>query len=370
MISVLHVMGRMAPGGTEHQLIGMIEAAHGRYWDATLCVLSTGWELTKRVASAGVRTVELDGISRVDLRRAARLRHLASEANVVHASLWGASAFARVVTAGTRRPAVVVSERGVEDHRHPALGVINRMLRPTTDGFIGNSTAVTDFIRNSHGVGLADPRVVAIPNGLDPRIFHPADRADFDPQRRRRLIGVGRLIPSKRFDLAISLLTQLVGKMDLELVIAGDGPERGQLESLADGLPVTFLGHVSDRQTLADLLRSSDVLVMPSATEGYPNAVLEALGCGLQVVGSDVPGIRAVAGAGVTLVDDNRDAWCDAIVEALASPRVASTQIADRILSFDEVARRHLDVFEAAIARRHRRCNNDQVPAAKLPSET
>ena len=363
-------MGRMAPGGTEHQLVGMLEAAHSRHWDATLCVLSSGWELTNRVRAAGVRVVELEGASKGDIRRAFRLRHLAKEADVVHASLWGASAFARVVAAGPRRPALVISERGIEDHRQMATEVINRILRPATDGFIGNSTAVTDFIRQSHGVRTNDPRVVLIPNGLDPGVFHPIDEADSDSSRRQRIIGVGRLVPSKRFDMAISVLAHLVKVVDIELVIAGDGPERKRLEVLAEGLPVTFLGHLSDRRTLADTLRSCDILVMPSAREGYPNAILEALACGLPVVASNVPGIRAAAGVGVTLVDDSTEAWVNAIVEAFTAPPVTSSQIADRILSFDEVARRHLEAFVAAIARRHQGPGRDRILAANLPTRT
>ncbi len=370
MIRVLHVMGRMAPGGTEHQLVGMLEAAHNRHWDATLCVLSSGWELTNRVRSAGVRIVELDGASKVDIRRAVHLRHLASEADVVHASLWGASAFARVVAAGPRRPALVISERGVEDHRRVAAKVINRILRPLTDSFIGNSTAVTDFIRDSHRVRTSDPRVVSIPNGLDPEVFHPVERAASDSSRPQRIIGVGRLVPSKRFDLAISVLAHLVKVIDIELVVAGDGPERNRLEALAEGLPVTFLGHLSDRRTLAETIRSSDVLVMPSASEGYPNAILEALACGLPVVASNVPGIRAVAGIGVKLVDDSPEAWSKAILEALTAPPVTSSQIADRILSFDEVARRHLEAFEAAIARRHQAPGRDRIPASNQTTRT
>jgi glycosyltransferase involved in cell wall biosynthesis len=370
MINVLHVMGRMAPGGTEHQLVGMLEAAHRRHWNATLCVLSSGWELTNRVRAAGVPIVELDGVNRADIRRAFRLRHLANEAEVVHASLWGASAFARVVAAGPRRPALVISERGVEDHRRLAAEVINRILRPVTDGFIGNSAAVTDFIHESHRIRSNDPRVVSIPNGLDPEVFHPIVEDDSDSSLRRRLIAVGRLVPSKRFDLAISVLANLVKVIDIELVIAGDGPERNRLESLAKGLPVTFAGHLSDRRELAETLRSCDVLVMPSASEGYPNAILEALACGLPVVASDVPGIRAVAGAGVTLVADSIDSWSDAIVEALSAPSVTPSQIADRILSFDEVARRHLEVFEAAVARRHQGREGDRILAANLPNQT
>lgn len=345
-------MGRMAPGGTEHQLVGMLEAAHGRHWEATLCVLSTGWEMTDRVHAAGIRTVELEGFTKVDLRRASRLRRLAYGADVVHASLWGASAFARVVTAGPGRPALVVSERGVEADRRPILNVVNRILRPVTDGYVGNSRSVVDFVRATHGIEDADPRVVAIPNGLDPKIFHPVARSSSNPKRRRRLIGVGRLVPSKRFELAMSVLAQLIKEIDLELVIVGDGPERARLEALAHELPVTFHGHVSERHALADLLRSSDLLVMPSASEGYPNAVLEALACGLPVVASDVPGTREAAGPGVRLVDDSPAAWCDAIREALADPPMTWPQIADRILSFDEVARRHLNVFEDAMARR------------------
>ena len=368
MIRVLHVMGRMAPGGTEHQLVGMLEAAHRRHWDATLCVLSSGWELTNRVRAAGVRIVELDGVNKVDIRRAVRLRHLANEAELVHSSLWGASAFARVVAAGPRRPALVISERGVEDHRHPAAEVLNRILRPVTDGYIGNSTAVTDFIHDSHRVRTTDPRVVSIPNGIDPEVFHPTKETTSDSSRRQRIIGVGRLVPSKRFDLAISVLAHLVKEVDIELVIAGDGPERNRLEALAEGLPVTFLGHLSDRQTLAETLRSCDVLVMPSASEGYPNAILEALACGLPVVASDVPGIRAAAGVGVRLVNDSLEAWSSAIVEALTAPPVTSSQIAGRILSFDEVARRHLEVFEAAIARRHQGPGRDRILAANLPT--
>jgi len=363
MIRVVHVMGRMAPGGTEHQLVGMLKAAHGRYWEATLCVLSGGWEMTKTVAGAGIRIVELNGSTKFDLRRANRFRHLAWEADVVHASLWGASAFARVVNVGPGRPALVVSERGVEDHRHPVLNMINRTLKPVTDGYIGNSRAVVEFIRATHGIEQSDPRVVAIPNGLDPQVFHPMHQSDPDPQRRPKLVGVGRLVPSKRFDFAISVLAQLYKQMDVELAIAGDGTERSRLESLAYGLPVTFLGHVSDRHSLANLLQRSDVLVMPSASEGYPNAVLEALACGLRVVASDIPGIREAAGVGVRLVDDSIDSWIAAIVEALDEPPVAGPQITDRILSFDEVAQRHLNVFESAIVRRKR--IRDRIPAER-----
>jgi len=351
-LRVVHVMGRMGPAGTEHQLLGMIKAGHGRHWDATLCVLSSGWELTERARATGASVWELDGVTKADPRRAWRFRKLAAEADVVHASLWGAGAFARMTAGGSRGPALVMSERRVEDYRPSLLRVIDRMLRSRTDAYIGNSSAVTDFIRRAHSLDSDDPRVFEVPNGLDPAIFYPAGRRP-DPQRPRRLVGVGRLIPSKRFDLAISLLPELMKTIDMELVIVGDGPERSRLESLADGLPVTFAGHVADRRILADTLREGDALVMPSAREGYPNAVLEALACGLPVVASDVPGNRVAQGPGVTLIDDDPQAWRRSIVAALRDGPVATSQVGDRVLSFDLVAQRHLDVFKRAIERKN-----------------
>ena len=352
MIRVLHVIGRMAPGGTEHQLIGMLEAAHRHLWDATLCVLSSGWPLTERARDAGIPVVEITGSTRADPRRAHRLRQLGKDADVVHASLPLASTFARLSNLGPGRPALVISERGIDIRRHPAVEVANRLLSRVTDAYIGNSTAVTDYIRSTHGIAADDPRVVAIPNGLDTSIFHPASRPARSIGRQARLLGVGRLIASKRFDLTIGLLPTLSAANDVSLTLIGDGPERPRLQTMARGLPVTFVGHVSGRTQVAEIMRESDVLVMPSAAEGYPNAVLEALGCGLQVVASDIPGIRPAAGDGVRLVPDDAKAWCDAILEALHEGPIPAPHLSSRILSFDEVAARHLDVFRVAIDRR------------------
>ena len=354
MMNVLHVMGRMAAGGTEHQLLGMLESAHRRHWEATLCVLSSGWELSERVRSAGVPVIELDGLRKTDPRRALALRRLARSFDLVHASLPGASAFARIVASGHRRPAFVVSERGAGDDR-VALGLVSRLLQPMTDAFIGNSPAVIDFLRRTSGLHPTDSRLAVIPNGLDGAVFHPARRWLPSHDNSKRMVAVGRLVSGKRFDRAISLLPTLSDEFDIELTIVGDGPERRRLESLAKGKRVSFVGHVSDRDSLAEILRGSDVLLMPSASEGYPNAVIEALACGIPVVASDIPGNQAVGGAGVSLVGDSDDKWSAAVRVALARGPVAAADVADRILTFDEVARRHLSVFEAAMTRRHHR---------------
>lgn len=348
MIRVLHLITRLDPGGTELQLLGMLRSAHMRLWKATMCVLSPEPKLGGEIEAIGVPVVTLDGLTRIDPRRAIAFRRLAGENDIVHSSLPGANAFARLTNLGSRRPAVVVSERGVDYERPLLRRLADIALRGVTDAYIGNSPDVTDFIAAAHRVSRDDPRMFEIGNGIDGDVFYPPSSLIQD-RLPARVIAAGRLVPGKRFDLAIAIIQALQRDMDVELVIVGDGPERARLESAAEGLPVRFLGHVDDRRSFAQVLRDSDVLLMTSSKEGMPNVVLEALACGLPVVASNAPGIRAASGPGVTLVDGAAEDWAQAIVGAVSSGRQALDLADARVTTFEDVARRHLHVFQWAM---------------------
>lgn len=344
---VLHVMTRMAPGGTEVQLLGMLKAAHEKHWHATLCLLSDGWPLADEVAAAGIQVISLDGRTRFDPRRLVNFRKLARNYDVVHSSLPGANAFTRISTIGRAQPAVVVSERGVDDLRTPTRRIADRLLAHSTDAYIGNSPDVTDFIRSAHQIDAEDSRVFEVGNGMDFDIFTPGGQRD--PGRKAQLITASRLVAGKRVDMAIEVFRKLSKTADVEMVIVGDGPERSSLEQQASGLPVSFLGHVSDRKALAESLKMADVFLMTSATEGLPNALLEALACGVPVVAADVPGIRSAAGPGVSLVGGDTDAWCHAILDVIRQGKPGASLVGKRVSSFDDVAVGHLAVFKWAL---------------------
>jgi glycosyltransferase involved in cell wall biosynthesis len=101
-----------------------------------------------------------------------------------------------------------------------------------------------------------------------------------------RLLVAGRLVKQK--NVALALRTLAAGDPSALLTIAGDGPERAQLERLAKhfGIArrVTFLGHVAD---IGPLLARSDLLLMTSLYEGYPAVLVEALAAGVPVVTTD-----------------------------------------------------------------------------------
>src|SRR6185312_7936839 len=104
------------------------------------------------------------------------------------------------------------------------------------------------------------------------------------------LLSVGHLIERKGHDRVIAALAKLPG---YALLIAGEGPERTALETLATSCGVAervrFMGSVP-HHALARIYSAADALVLASSREGWPNVLLEAMACGSPVVASNVWG--------------------------------------------------------------------------------
>jgi glycosyltransferase involved in cell wall biosynthesis len=280
------------------------------------------------------------------------LRGLLATADVVHSSLWGANAYARAAAATLpTRPAVVVAERSVEEFRSRPRRRVDRVLRRWTEEYLANSSDVADFVARAHGVPR--DRITVIRNGIDHTVFFPLDRRHVR-DGAARLGTVGRLIPEKGLDVLLAAMPRILARRPALLTVVGAGPERRALEARARDLPVAFAGELKDPTEVASFLRELDVFVMPSRWEGLPNALLEAVACGVSVVATDVPGMAEASGGGALLVPPNRpSALADAVCRALESrPRAV---VAPN--TFEEVASAHLEVFRRALRRARRRAH-------------
>lgn len=136
--------------------------------------------------------------------------------------------------------------------------------------------------------GTPERRIDAIPNAVD----LPKERANGS-----RLVYLGRLSPVKGPEYLLEALKLM--KDPPETLIVGDGPEMEKLQRLAAGLPVEFIGRVEPESTRDWLLKGS-FLVLPSLSEGMPNAVLEAMSVGLPVIASRVGSVADIVKDGVT----------------------------------------------------------------------
>jgi glycosyltransferase involved in cell wall biosynthesis len=168
--------------------------------------------------------------------------------------------------------------------------------------------------------GVPEERIIELSHptrweGTEP----PAGEADGPP----RIVGAGRLIPEKGFDLLLLAFADLADEFpDVRLELAGDGPQRSTLERLANDLElgdrVRFLGWIPG-QGMGRFFSGARVAVLPSRmNEGLPMVLVEAGVAGCALVGTDVGGIRDIVHPGRTgiLVPPND---FEALAEALRS---------------------------------------------------
>lgn len=121
----------------------------------------------------------------------------------------------------------------------------------------------------------------------------------------RFIVFVGRLDKIKNVDRLIRVLSKL--DMDFKLVVVGDGPERGNLERMVSRLGledrVTLIGSRPHEECLS-IMRSSEVLVLPSSSEVVPNVVIEALALGTPTIATRVGGVPEIQSPNLYKVDN------------------------------------------------------------------
>ncbi|HKC47421.1 MAG TPA: N-acetyl-alpha-D-glucosaminyl L-malate synthase BshA [Gemmatimonadales bacterium] len=162
-------------------------------------------------------------------------------------------------------------------------------------------TAVSAFLREEtyRTFGCDGCEVLVIPNFVNKAEYFPvrdpADRCTLAPADTRVLIHISNFRPVKRLVDVVRVFAGVRKAMKARLVMVGDGPDRdpAQREAAKLGVQrdVRFAGRVDD---VADVLRGGDLFLLPSETESFGLAALEAMACGVPVIASRTGGIPEV----------------------------------------------------------------------------
>lgn len=139
--------------------------------------------------------------------------------------------------------------------------------------------------------GIPESSITVIGTGYNDAIFYRAPAERF---AQPTIVYAGKLSEKKGVLSLLHSMALLQSGTCLKLAgSAGSQAEDVLIHQTAErcGRPVTFLGHMT-QSDLAQVFRQSHVFVLPSFYEGLPLVLMEALACGLQVVCSDLPGIR------------------------------------------------------------------------------
>ncbi|HYL31787.1 MAG TPA: glycosyltransferase family 4 protein [Stellaceae bacterium] len=252
---------------------------------------------------------------------------------------------------------VVITARGTDVNLIPRHVVPRRMIRWAASGAAAMITVADALKAPLIEIGVPADRITTLRNGVDLTLFRPQHRT---AARRsygfegKTLLSVGHLIERKGHHHVIAALRRLPA---LTLAIAGEGPERGALEALAQQLDVAarvrFLGALP-HDALPSVYSAADALVLASSREGWPNVLLEAMACGTPVIASHAwgnPEIVADPAAGVLMCETSADGVAEAVYRLFAMPpaRAATRAYAERF-SWDATTDGQLRLFDTILA--------------------
>lgn len=332
--------------------------------------LSRRGPVSDELEANGIRTFACDARSARDWRALGRLAgHLRRlRPDIVHASLVHANVAARIVGAWANVP-VVTSTATIEVERSWHAWA-ERATRSLDCGMIVNSRALARHVVRTFGRSAR--RVFIVPPSVDKTpaksvLRQPGARAELRTRARAQLqiapheflvLWFGRFDPVKRLDIVVRC-AEVLNDVPVRVVLAGDGADRPRVESLirtgTAGSRITLTGWQTD---MAPLLAAADAFMLPSLTEGTPNALLEALAAGLPVVARDIPPIREFCPnqeRGLLITDDHAAAYAEAIrglyrdAELRTRMSTAAMGWAEATLTLDAAARATLAAYEISL---------------------
>jgi glycosyltransferase involved in cell wall biosynthesis len=186
-------------------------------------------------------------------------------------------------------------------------------------------------------LGVARDKVAVFPNAADERLFEPRDKAAVRrklglPADRPLVVFTGHFIERKG---PARVLEALRSHPEVGALFVGKGAQR------PEGEQVLFSDRVA-HERVADYLSAADAFVLPTQAEGSPNAIVEAMACGLPIISSDIPSVRETVHPDAAVLVDPND------VAALSRAIGSVMGDAERRKAMSRAAREHGSRFGLA----------------------
>lgn len=322
----MHLLTSLDFGGVESRARIVHRCAPQSKFKHRFCALAGGGATAALLEGDGARVDLLGARSRIPSPQALiRLTRLLRKVRPMVLHCHGAEANFHGLLAGglARVPARIGEEIGIPSHSRTATTAF-KAVYATAHRVIGVSEAVRDWLVES---GEVRPNAAV-------RLYNPValpeDYSSLAPQDVLRIVFLGRLEHRKNpLGLLEAFASLATGAVPCELWFIGDGRQRAALEREVEakqlGDRVRFWGFQADSTAL---LRQCHLFVQASLSEGFGLALVEAMGCGLPVVATNV-------GAAPELVSDGETGW---LIEPTVDQLRAAIERARRLGSANLVA--------------------------------
>jgi glycosyltransferase involved in cell wall biosynthesis len=339
-VRVLHAITRLTLGGSSENTIASCVALDRAGFECTLAASFRESDAASLVDARrrGCRVVDLPALGRevaplADLTALAQILRLIRRERpaIVHTHTSKAGFIGRLAAVIARVPAVIHQPHGhvfygyYSPRRTAVFTALERQAARWTDRIV----TLTDRGAAEHlarGIGRA-AQYVAVPSGVPTAELRAGAPTRTEARARLGLapdtfvvVGLGRLVPIKGFDLLVRALPAVAAQIpSTRVVLVGDGAERGRLDALACALGVgARLDLAGEVFGVTTHLAAADVLAVPSRNEGMGRVMVEAMALRIPVVATAVGGIPDVVvdgECGRLVAPEDADAFSAALIE-------------------------------------------------------
>jgi glycosyltransferase involved in cell wall biosynthesis len=348
-------------GGAERALVQLVTGLDRARWEPCVVCLSGEGVLAEELSRANVPVTCLGAKSSRSLSVIFRLAWVLRDFRpaLLQTYLYHANIAGRIAGRLARVPVIVSGIRVAEQRSRFRLW-FERVTHGMVDHHVCVSEAVATFSRQHSR--LPEKRITVIPNGVDAELFadaEPIDLSEFGiPQESQTLLFVGRLDPQKDPFVLLQAMELLTGSHpQLHLLFVGDGPLQEELTLCVVDRELNDRVHFAGRRDdVANLMKASDVFVLPSQWEGMPNVVLEAMAVGLPIVATEVEGtaeLLAENQTGLLVPPHSPTALVEAVESLLRDPKQAQSmkhraqQIVNKRFTWKSVVKRYDELYRS-----------------------
>lgn len=313
---ILFVIDNLEFGGGERGFIQIIDGLDKKRFK--VCVASNlDGEFGRKIKKIGVSLFPLEMTSKYNVITIAKLYKLINEEKIdlVHSQGARADFFSRIAVKVSKRPYLVstiqmpVEGFNIGLYRMLLYRFFDRIFDGYVDRFIVVSENLKSFLMKNRRIPAK--KIVKIYNGIELDSFTP----DLKSLKNRKIIksgdisddtitvgAIGRLCWQKGFAYFLRSIPAILRNNNrVNFLLVGTGPLHEQLELLAKNLAIdkhlAFKGFVKD---IRSVLKTIDLLVVPSIREGFPMVILEAMAMAKPIIATNLPGISEQLEDGVT----------------------------------------------------------------------